>query len=140
MNLFRIILLLLAVFLIQEPANAVFNYSTLESTPYSVEKGQEKRVKKKKTKPRKTDDEKPFPIWSLASVLSGFLGFAMFFLAIAFNMPLYVGIIGGILALGAIILGIIALKKGNSKVFSYVGIVIGSVGVLATIMFIISFL
>jgi hypothetical protein len=48
------------------------------------------------------------------------------------------GILAAILALTALTLAIIGLKKGESKSFNFIGIMIGAVGLLGAIFFAIS--
>lgn len=102
--------------------------------------GKKQKTKTKKAKPRAKEDKKPFPLFAMLSLIAGILALSSFFLGIYLSFPLYIGIIAVSFAIGALVLGIIALKKGNPKAFSFVGIMLGAMGIIGGIMFLISVL
>lgn len=107
----------------------------------AAKKSKELKNKHIKHKNNRTEDEKPFPLFAMLGTIAGVLG--LFFclgLGIYLSFPAFIGIIGLVFAIGALVLGIMGLKKGENKNFSYVAIMLGVVGILGAIFYMISVL
>jgi len=93
-----------------------------------------------KHKDGKAEDKKPFPLFAMLGTISGVLGLFGLGLGIYLSFPVFMGIIGIVFAIAALVLGIMGLKKGENKNFCYVGIMLGVVGILGAIFYMISVL
>ncbi len=81
-----------------------------------------------------------FPIYSTLGTFSGVLALLLLGLGIFLQIPFYIAIIVAFIAAAAILLGIKALKKGESKSFAFIAIMLGAVGALGAIFYFISVL
>jgi hypothetical protein len=95
------------------------------------------KLKKNKKKSPKTD-AKPFPVFAFTATVLGALALGAFALGIYLKLVLYIGIIAALLAIAALVLGILGLKKGENKTLCYIGILLGAVGIIGSIFYLIS--
>ena len=148
---FRILLLscLLGLFVNVEQTLALSVVEPLVSEYVIVSKGQDpdtklKKEKKSSKKIKKEKGDKPFPLFATLATVSGVLGLGFLALGIYFItqpvLPFIFALFAGLLAVSALVLGILGLKKGESKTFCYVGIMLGAVGILGTLFYLISVL
>jgi hypothetical protein len=96
-----------------------------------------KPIKKNKNKPSKKDT-KPFPVFAFIATMLGVLALGTFALGIYLKLLLFIGIIGATLAIAALTMGILGLKKGENKTLCYVGILLGAVALIGAIFYLIS--
>ena len=72
------------------------------------------------------------------SVSAAILTLLMLGLGIFFQYQIFMAIVAALLAISALILAIIGLKKGESKTWNFLGLMIGAVGLLGVLFFAIS--
>lgn len=126
----------------------LFSRSTLFAYNIQYEKAEDVRivapVKPKKNKKKRrfhkkriqknySLQEQPFPLYALLSVSLGVLAFGTLFLHVAFP-AFFLWTVAAALAIAGLVLGIVALKKGNSKSFSFVGIMLTVIAILGTLL------
>jgi len=92
----------------------------------------------KKRKIKKSKSDKKFPLYGLMSVSAAILTLLMLGLGIFYSYQIFMVIIAAILAISALILAIIGLKKGESRKWNFLGLMIGAVGLLGALFFAIS--
>ena len=141
MNL-KLLIFTFIIFFLALPHNTQalsYNHSFANETPV-IEQGQNPPVKKSKKGKRikKAKVDKKFPLYGTLSVSAAVLTLLMLGLGIFLRFNIVMGILAAILALTALTLAIIGLKKGESKSFNFIGIMIGAVGLLGAIFFAIS--
>lgn len=140
MKLKLIISLMLFCFaLSSEMALASSSYSVVINgyTEGEIE-GAPERKSNKKAKNKKNKTDKKFPLYATISVSAAVLALFMLGLGIFLKFNIFMGIIAAVLAISALILAIIGLKKGESRSFSFIGIMLGAVALLGAIFFAIS--
>lgn len=140
----RNIIMLFALFLFDlEYCNAFNAVKHTSNTTISERFGQnpEGKVVKKKglfNKSKSKKDKKTFPIFATTGTITGVLSLFLLGLGIYLGFPLFIGLLTGLLAAAAFTLGILGLKKEESKTFCFISIMLGAVGILGAIFFIIS--
>lgn len=92
----------------------------------------------KKRKIKKSKSDKKFPLYGIMSVSAAILTLLMLGLGIFFQYQIFMAIVAALLAISALILAIIGLKKGESKTWNFLGLMIGAVGLLGVLFFAIS--
>ena len=144
---FRILLLscLLGLFVNVERTLALSVVEPLVSENVMISKGQDpdtklKKEKKSSKKIKKEKGDKSFPLFATLATVSGVLGLGFLALGIYLTFHAFIALLSGLFAIGALVLGILGLKKGESKTFCYVGIMLGAVGILGTLFYLISVL
>ena len=100
--------------------------------------GQEPVIKSLKKHSKKIKTAKKFPLFATLSATAAVLTLFMLGLGIFLKFNIFMGIIAALLAISALILAIIGIKKGESRSFNFIGIMIGAVGLLGAIFFAIS--
>jgi hypothetical protein len=113
-----------------------YNYTNAVAAP-ELNEGQEpasKAVKKIK-KIRKNNTDKKFPLYGTISVSSAVLALFLLGLGIFLRFNIFMAVIAAVLAIAALVMAIIGLKKGESRSFNFIGIMIGAVGLLGAIFF-----
>ena len=110
------------------------NYSTINS---EIKFEVPVKLKKNKKKSPKTDT-KPFPVLAFSATILGVLALGAFALGIYLKLVLYIGIIAALLSIAALVLGILGLRKGENKTLCYIGILLGVVGIIGSIFYLIS--
>jgi hypothetical protein len=143
MYLRQIIMLLALFFADLEYCKAYHALQHISNTSVNESFGQNpegKLIKKKGlfNKNKSKEDKKAFPIFATIGTISGVLGLFLLGLGIYLGFPLFIGLLTGLLAAAAFTLGILGLKKEESKTFCFISIMLGAVGILGAIFFIIS--
>jgi hypothetical protein len=144
---FRILLLscLLGLFVNVEQTLALSVVEPLVSENVMFSKGQDpdtklKKEKKSSKKIKKEKGDKTFPLFATLATVYGVLGLGFLALGIYLTFPAIIALFSGLFAVSALVLGVLGLKKGESKTFCYVGIMLGVVGILGTLFYLISVL
>jgi hypothetical protein len=122
--------------------NKAFAYSCNYTNSFAPEliDGQEpvSKATKKNKKMRKISADKKFPLYGTLSLSAALLALFMLGLGIFLRFNIFMALIAALLAVAALVMAIIGLKKGESRSFNFIGVMIGAVALLGAIFFALS--
>jgi hypothetical protein len=137
-NLFILLLFLSTALTENVTAMSCANLIRSEASNLEFKENPIERTEQKKRKIKKSKSNKKFPLYGAISVSAAILTLLMLGLGIFLNYEIFMGIIAALLAISALVLAIIGLKKGESKMWNFIGLIVGAVAIVGVLFFAIS--